>query len=102
MYNIATIGNEKFTIGFNLCGIKDSFEVSTQQEANKITRQLLNNKQIGLVIIEAEIFNKLRPDVKNKLLTSVSPMFIVLSEGEKRDDSLRLMIKKAIGVDLLK
>ena len=102
MYNIATLGSEKFTIGFNLCGIKESFNVSKKDEANKTARTLLGNKEIGLVIIEAEIYNELKADIKEKMMMTVSPIFVVLSGKEQKDDSLRLMIKKAIGVDLLK
>ena len=102
MYTIATFGRDRFTIGFNLCGIKDSFIVSDKDKANKMARELLNNKKIGLVITEAEVYNNLKPDIKDKILMTISPIFVVLSEKNQKDDSLRLMIKKAIGVDLLK
>ncbi|RLG14813.1 MAG: hypothetical protein DRN66_01030 [Candidatus Nanohalarchaeota archaeon] len=101
MYNIATFGSDKFTLGFNLCGIKESFVVSGRDEANKTAKELLSNKEIGLVIIEAEVFNNLKADIKDKTLTTVSPIFVVLKEKDQKDDSLRLMIKKAIGIDLL-
>ena len=101
MYVIATFGSDRFTIGFNLCGIKETFIVSDRDEANKTARELLNNKKIGLVITEAGVYNNLKPDIKDKILTTISPIFVVLSEKDQKDDSLRLMIKKAIGVDLL-
>lgn len=102
MYNIATFGSDKFTLGFNLCGIKNSFIVSGRDDANKTARELLENRKMGLVIIEAEVYNNLKSDIKDKILTRISPIFVVLKEKNQRDDSLRLMIKKAIGVDLLK
>ena len=93
---LAVIGKEDFCIGFSLAGVRNVFETAEPADAIEMVNQ---NREIGVVIFDESLLNKLDDFEKSKIEGSVRPVFVMLSLNEE-SDALRKMIKKSIGVEL--
>ncbi|MAG15736.1 V-type ATP synthase subunit F [Candidatus Woesearchaeota archaeon] len=93
---IAVIGKEDFCLGFRLAGIKKIFETDKPQEAISKIRQ---DTEIGIVILDENLFKLLETEEKETLENSLKPIYITLSK-EASEDSLKKMIRKSIGVEV--
>ena len=99
MVKTAVLGSNEFIIGFQLAGIKDTIEASSNP-LNDISR-LKEKKEHGVVIIDEKIMENLDKHDREDVEDSVDPVFIPVSAKVKQD-SLKRLIKKSIGVDLWK
>ena len=99
MVKTAVLGSNEFIVGFQLAGIKNTIEVSENpfEDINKIK----SNKEIGIVVLDDNIMDKLDKHQKIEIEDSVDPVFIPVSTKVEQD-SLKKLIKKSIGVDLWK
>jgi V/A-type H+/Na+-transporting ATPase subunit F len=98
MKKIAVLGDDKFSLGFELAGIKNSFKLSKDHPEYTI-KELMSNKEIGLIIFQEEILSQLNEVTKEKMLQSIEPVFLMISEQDTNEE-LKKLIKKSIGVDL--
>lgn len=97
---LAVLGSEEFVIGFQLAGIRNIFK--TSKDPLKDIKDIKDEKKnLGIVIIEESILDKLDPHERYEIEDSISPVFVPLSEVAEQE-SLRRLIKKSIGVDLWK
>lgn len=97
---IAVVGNNDFTLGFRLAGIERIHNTTDNEEMAKILKSLLNDSEIGIIVIDSENLIQLPERLRQQLSDSVSPT--VLGIGTEEDNTLRESIRKAIGVDLWK
>ena len=97
---IAVVGNNDFTLGFRLAGVERIHNTTNDDEMITILKSLLNEKDVGIIVIDSEDLIQLPERLRQKLSDSVSPT--VLGIGTKEDNTLRESIRKAIGVDLWK
>ena len=67
---------------------------------HSILRSLLNNKSVGLMVVDSTMLPTLPDRLREQLSASVSTT--VLGIGTEEDTTLRDTIRKAIGVDLWK
>ena len=93
---LAVIGREDFCLGFSLAGVRNIFETSEPGEAIGMVNQ---NPEVGVVIFDESLLEKLDEFEKSKIEGSVRPVFVMLSLKEE-SDALKKMIKKSIGVEL--
>ena len=93
---LAVIGKEDFCLGFGLAGVRNVFETAEPADAIERVNQ---NQEIGVVIFDESLLNKLDEFEKSKIEGSVRPVFVMLSLNEE-SDALKKMIKKSIGVEL--
>ena len=99
MSKTAVLGSNEFIVGFQLAGIKDTFEISNNP-MNDIN-SLKNKKEHGIVIIEEKIMEGMEKHDREDTEYSVEPVFIPISTKVEQD-SLKRLIKKSVGVDLWK
>ena len=99
MVKTAVLGSNEFIVGFQLAGIKDTFEAS--DAPIKDILNLKNKKEHGVVIIEEKIMESMDKHDREDIEDSVEPVFIPISTKVEQD-SLKRLIKKSIGVDLWK
>ncbi len=97
MFDIAVVGEQKFILGFQLTGIRHTFEIN--DDPYKKLKEIMSMENIGIIITEESILSKLEEHDRNEIESSVKPVVIVISEGAS-SDSLRKMIRKSIGIDL--
>lgn len=98
MKDIVVIGGKKFVLGFQIAGISKAFQLSKEQP-DRTVRELMNNPEIGLIIISEKSLEKVSEQLREDMLQSIQPVFMVVSDKGSNDD-LRKLIKKSIGVDI--
>ena len=97
---LAVVGSQEFTLGFQLAGISNIFNPETDDEMSSQLKSLLNSKEVGIIVIDSSIMSTLPERLREQLSASVTPT--VLGIGTEEDTTLRDTIRKAIGVDLWK
>ncbi|RJU90829.1 MAG: V-type ATP synthase subunit F [Candidatus Poseidoniales archaeon] len=97
---IAVVGSPAFTLGFQLAGLSDLHNPENEEALHSTLRSLLNNKSVGIVVVDSVMMTNLPDRLRSQLSASVSPT--VLGIGTEEDTTLRDTIRKAIGVDLWK
>lgn len=98
MKDIVIVGEEKFVMGFRIAGLNKTFSLNEEHPDSTI-KELTSNPDVGLIIIDQDSVDKLKPETRGTVTNSVEPVFLVISEDDSQDE-LRSMIKKSIGVDL--
>ena len=99
MVKIAAVGGSEFVVGFQLAGIRDTIEL--KQDSFNELRDLKNRKDIGIIIVDENMMDRLDLHQRVEIESSVEPVFIPVSTRVEQD-SLRRLIKKSVGVDLWK
>jgi|TARA_Y100000590_G_scaffold469766_2_gene659625 V/A-type H+-transporting ATPase subunit F len=97
---IAVVGPLEFTLGFQLAGVENLYNPSDDEEMAETLRSLLNEKEVGVVVIDNIDLMRLPERLRQQLSDSVTPT--VLGIGTQEDNTLRESIKSALGVDLWK
>ena len=97
---LAVVGSQEFTLGFQLAGISNIFNPETDDDMSSQLKSLLNSKEVGIIVIDSSIMTTLPERLRDQLSASVTPT--VLGIGTEEDTTLRDTIRKAIGVDLWK
>ncbi len=97
MKEIAVFKGAEFSLGFQLAGIRNVLGGNPEKDV----RAVLENKDIGLAIIDEETMDALEARTKEEVIASVDPVFVVVSPAAQQEE-LRRMIIRSIGVDLLK
>lgn len=93
---IAVIGSEEFTLGFELAGVK---EIYGKEDYQDDMEELLQRDDIGIVIAEKSDVAELPERVQKTVDASVEPVVVKLSE-EPATEELGEKIKRAIGIDI--
>jgi vacuolar-type H+-ATPase subunit F/Vma7 len=97
MKSVAVVGDEEFTLGFQLAGVTRAFILKEQPDGT--VRELMSNKEIGLIIIQESQLAKLSEELREQAVDSIEPVFLTITE-EDTNEEMRKLIKKSIGVDL--
>ena len=93
---IAVIGSEEFTLGFELAGVSKIFNPKDYKE--KI-QELTDRDDLGIVIVEDSELEQLPARIRRDVEESVEPVVVALSE-EAESERLQEKIKRAIGADI--
>lgn len=103
---IIVIGDNEFITGFQLAGIKDTYECEDPWEAKKILEEVKDMNDVAIVIIPQSIGRKIREFLNEwKREKGIYPVILELpgrKETEKFEDPMRELVKRAIGIDILK
>ena len=97
MVNIVVLGSNEFIVGFQLAGIKETIEASS--EPIKDIEELKKRKEVGIVVVDEKIMESMDADQRQEIEDSVDPVFIPVSTKVEQD-SLKRLIKKSIGIEL--
>ena len=98
--DIADVGSPPFTLGFQLAGLSNLHNPDSEDELHTTLRSLLNNRSVGIMVVDSAVMATVPDRLRDQLSASVSPT--VLGIGTEEDTTLRDTIRKAIGVDLWK
>ncbi|MAV59666.1 MAG: V-type ATP synthase subunit F [Marine Group II euryarchaeote MED-G38] len=97
---IAVVGSLDFTLGFQLAGVLRLYNPKNIEETASTMKDLLNQKEIGVIVIDNSDLLELPERLRIQLSESITPT--VLGIGTEEDNTLRESIKSALGVDLWK
>ena len=99
MTKLAAIGGSEFIVGFQLAGIRTTVEANNNIKEQ--VKNLIQDKEIGIVIIDKKTLENLDEHDRDDIEESVDPVFIPVST-EVSQEGLKRLIKKSIGIDLWK
>ncbi|MFB6180708.1 MAG: V-type ATP synthase subunit F [Candidatus Nanohalobium sp.] len=94
--DIAVLGCEEFTLGFELAGVSKTFN---PEDFQKKIKALMSRDDLGIVIVEDKDLKKLPGRIREDVDSSVDPIVISLSH-DSESERLQQKIKKAIGADI--
>lgn len=92
---IVVVGTEEFTLGFELIGI-------SSKGIEELESLFSKDSGVGIVIMQDRDYNSLSLRVQNRIEQLLKPIVIVLSEEEIKTNSIRDLIIRSLGVDLMK
>ena len=76
---IAVVGPLEFTLGFQLAGVENLYNPSDDEEMAETLRSLLNEKEVGVVVIDNIDLMRLPERLRQQLSDSVTPTVLGLS-----------------------
>ncbi|WP_134668423.1 V-type ATP synthase subunit F [Halorussus marinus] len=100
---IAVVGSPEFTTGFRLAGVRKFENVPDDrkdEELDDAVNRVLDDEEIGIVVMHDEDLDRLSRQVRNEVETSVEPTMVSIGGGAG-SGGLREKIKRAIGIDLM-
>ncbi len=97
---IAFVGAGESALGFNLAGIKKSFEANTEEELVTKIGEVMADSDVGILVLKQSDYNRLPKRLQEQLSESIKPTIIAI--GTEQSTEMREKIKRAIGVDLWK
>lgn len=98
----AIIGDEDAIIGFGILGVSGKI-ASNEDEARVAFDSILEDKEIGIIIITERVADMIRPIVNKYLLTIGFPLVVEVPDrnGPKPDRAnIKEMVNNAIGIKL--
>jgi len=101
---IVVYGHGPTVLGFRLIGIEGEV-VDQAKEMEKKIEEVLLNKNIGIVLVEESLFNKIDWRLKKRIENIASPVVLTVAGArpeERGKESLDMLIKKALGFELKK
>ncbi|MDO5850932.1 MAG: V-type ATP synthase subunit F [Methanobacteriaceae archaeon] len=103
--DIAIMADPDSVTGFMLGGIKSGFPVRDTEEAKKTLKQLVKD-EYSIIIITEKYGDVLRDDIEKYTGSKALPMIIEVPDKsgsiEKESDPMNELIKKVIGVEMVK
>lgn len=96
---LAVLGTEEFVLGYRLVGIRKC-QVIEDSEFETELEKVMQNAEVGIVVIHNSSLQNLNEESRRKYLDSVSP--VVVAVGREEESDLREKVKRVIGIDLFK
>lgn len=101
---IAVIADNATCLGFRLAGVQQAFAAEGKQAEKKL-EEMLEKESIGIIIINEKLLDKMDFRLKKKLDRKAKPVVITVPDkkgGEAETESLKALIKRAIGIELIR
>lgn len=103
---ILVIGDEDAVVGFRLAGVSETVTIADGDAADgeKALLDAIAREDVGLVIVNAPLLAGLSEQTAKKIENLARPIIIAIPDrtgAGAESDSLRHMVKRALGVDLL-
>jgi V/A-type H+-transporting ATPase subunit F len=96
------IGDEDTVLGFGLVGV-DGAAVTAEDEARDVFKRVIQDKEIGVVIITERTADLIRAMVDQYVFTEDFPLILEIPDRQGRKEgrpSLREVANRAIGISV--
>jgi len=97
---IAVVGSNDFITGFQLAGVRSIYQTDSSNIEETI-QKVIEDEEIGVMVLEEEEMQKLSHRARKSLDKLIKPVIVTLTTEPKKDD-IRELIKRSVGIDLLK
>lgn len=102
--NIVVVGDGPTCTGFRLAGVENVFPKEGREAEEKV-KELLDEESTGILILNEKILENVDWKLKQKIERIAKPVVITVPDKDgaiEQKDSLKAMIKRALGFDLAK
>ncbi|UCG70458.1 MAG: V-type ATP synthase subunit F [Thermoplasmata archaeon] len=101
---VSVIADRDIVTGFALTGIKDLYAVDNREEAKNALEEVMKNPDMGVVIITERYALYLQEDIRRwREEKPLYPLIVEIQDKKgkvDREDPIRLLIKRAVGLDI--
>lgn len=98
MTQLAVVGDEHFTLGFRLAGIRKIWNASEEADLEKAIVAAQADDEVSILVMQTSDLGRIDARLRDTLVSGVKPTLVTV--GVEEDNSLRNKIKQAVGVDL--
>ncbi len=95
---IGVIGPERFSMGFRIVGVEETFNYVGKEGAEKL-REMVRSGKYSLIICHSDIRDQLSENEKIEVDRMETPLVLFISSKEKEED-IYSMAKRILGVDI--
>ncbi len=103
--SIAVIADADTVTGFRLGGVKEGYPVKDMKEAEDTLKEVFK-KDVSIIITTEKIGDNIRETIDKLSNSSALPMIIEIPDktgpSERATDPMRELIKRVIGVEMVK
>ncbi|MEA1904583.1 MAG: V-type ATP synthase subunit F [Candidatus Hadarchaeota archaeon] len=105
---IASITDPVTATGLRLAGIKETREIEEKGEAEKLFDSLTKNEEIGVIIISERLARGMRQKLNkfSEEKKKVTPVIVEIPDRvgplPERAETTRRLVKRAVGVEIMK
>ena len=102
---IAAIGDRETMAGFRLAGVSESRVATDEFSAQKELKRIFNMPGIAVVFITADIYPSIEEMVSERRTSgAVYPVVVEIPpvRGEIKEDPIRDIVRRAVGIDMEK
>ena len=101
---ISVIGDHNTVVGFKLGGVNEGIEVENPKAALAAIKELLKDKDAGLIIITERLLKPISDEVERITEKRLTPLIIAIPDSkgfrEERVDIIKKIIKRTIGIEI--
>jgi len=96
---VVAVGSRTFISGFKIAGAR-GVEVSSPQEALNKIRELMNESDVGLIIVSEDLSSQFRPQLNELRARKAVPLVYELPPpaGKPKKIDYRAMLREVLGV----
>jgi len=102
---MVVIGDPLLALGLKLSGVKEAYPIGKGDEPERMLSGLFERKDIGIIIASEGLIESIKDrKLRYKIDNSLDPLVIEIpgyGEKERHADTLRRLILRAVGVDLM-
>jgi V/A-type H+-transporting ATPase subunit F len=98
----SVIGDEDTVLGFGIVGVPGRI-ASTEEEARRAFQELLEDKDVSIIIITERLADRIRTLVDRYLLTQSLPLVVEIPDRKGRlpgRPGIKEMVNTAIGIKI--
>ncbi len=102
---IIVVGDRDMVNGFQLAGIKDTYEAEDPWRVKEILNDVKDMSDVAVVIISRRIAHEIRDYINEwKKEKSIYPIILEIPDKKEVEveDPMRDLVRRAIGIDILK
>ncbi len=103
---IVVVGSSDFITGFQLAGIKEVYEAEDEWKAKNVLEDIKDMRDVAIVIIQRSYARELKKYIdKWRNEKGIYPVILELPDHREKgeyEDPMRYVIRRAIGIDIMK
>jgi V/A-type H+-transporting ATPase subunit F len=102
---IVVVGDRDMVNGFQLAGIKDTYEAEDPWRVKEILNEIKDMPDVAIVIISRRIAYEIRDYINEwKKEKGIYPIILEIPDKKEVEveDPMRDLVRRAIGIDILK
>jgi V/A-type H+-transporting ATPase subunit F len=102
---IGAIADEETITGFMLAGLKEAYVARDRFETEKALKKLFNTPDIVVIFITFDLAKDVRELIDDRRhMGEFYPIVVEIppASGEMKEDAIRMIVKRAVGVDMEK
>jgi vacuolar-type H+-ATPase subunit F/Vma7 len=102
---MVVIGDQLLSLGLKLSGVKETYPLSKGEDPERLLADLFERKDVGIIIASEGTLAGVRDRrLLHRIENSLDPVVIAIpgyGEEETNSDTLRRLILRAVGIDLM-